>query len=402
MMKNENEQLINCSELISKYPVEDFCEAAEEYFKRISNWDEILSKPFRLTEVQHLLLDVSFLIRGLNLFPRMTILDFGCGTCWTSRILNQLGLKVISLDVSDTALKIGKKLIEENPVFGKQPELQFLHFDGKTINLPDNSVDRIFCLDAFHHVPNPAEILCEMSRVLKDGGIAGFSEPGPYHSLNAQSQFEMRNFKVVERDIVLEDILLDAQAVGFTNMRCCVSGQFPEIVSIKDFYNYFDMKENVNFFVNNVKNRSLNYPIFFLDKGNIEVNDSRNPDGLTAQISSDYRNLSFRENQTIEIEITFVNCSDKIWLPSGSNAGSVNIGAFLFTLDDAHNDISSKEYRFHLSDKEINSSEILTKTLIIEPLPKGKYRMEIDLVSEFISWFSFNDSKILIVNININ
>ena len=57
------------------------------------------------------------------------------------------------------------------------------------------------CLDAFHHVPNPGLVLAELSRVLKEGGIAGFAEPGPEHSKSPQSQYEMKTFKVVENDV---------------------------------------------------------------------------------------------------------------------------------------------------------------------------------------------------------
>ena len=62
-------------------------------------------------------------------------------------------------------------------------------------------MERIICLDAFHHVPNPAEVLSELGRVLQQGGVAGFAEPGPEYSKTPQSQFEMRTHGVVENDI---------------------------------------------------------------------------------------------------------------------------------------------------------------------------------------------------------
>ena len=93
---------------------------------------------------------------------------------------------------------------------------KFLVFDGHTIDLPDGSVDWILCFDAFHHVPNPAEVIAEFARVLRPGGMAGFSEPGPHHSQTEQSQAEMRNFKVLENDLVVEDLERYALAAGFT------------------------------------------------------------------------------------------------------------------------------------------------------------------------------------------
>lgn len=136
----------------------------------------------------------------------MNVLDFGASTCWTTRCLTQLGCAVTAVDVSATALAIGRELFRVLPLVGARPEPTFLVFDGRHIDLPDESVERIACVDAFHHVPNPAEVLAELGRVLRPGGIAGFSEPGPNHSKAAHSQFEMKNFTVVENDVVMADI----------------------------------------------------------------------------------------------------------------------------------------------------------------------------------------------------
>ena len=48
------------------------------------------------------------------------MLDFGAGSCWASRFLNQMGCRVISLDTSLTALNIGKELKKKHLVFGNQ------------------------------------------------------------------------------------------------------------------------------------------------------------------------------------------------------------------------------------------------------------------------------------------
>jgi len=134
-------------------------------------------------------------------------------------MLNQLGMAVTSLDVSPSALALGERLKREWPVFGRQPAHAFLAYDGVRIPMPERSVDRIFCFDAFHHVANPEQTLREFARVLDDGGIAAFSEPGPMHSRTAESQREMQRHKVIENDVVIEDIWAAAQAAGFTDIH---------------------------------------------------------------------------------------------------------------------------------------------------------------------------------------
>ena len=94
----------------------------------------------------------------------MTILEFGAGTGWLSRFLTQLGCRMILMDVAPTALTIARELYARQPVIGERPAPQFLVFDGRRIDLPDASVDRILCFDSFHHATNPDDVLHGVAR----------------------------------------------------------------------------------------------------------------------------------------------------------------------------------------------------------------------------------------------
>ncbi|MCP5104195.1 MAG: class I SAM-dependent methyltransferase, partial [bacterium] len=194
------------------------CQSAEDYFKNIADPIPLLAKPFHnIFDGPQLLCKLGMLLSGLRLGKSMTVLDFGAGSCWLSRYLNELSCATISLDPSPSALKLGEKLFHDFPVMNtpiKKP--RFLLFDGKKIELEDNAIDRIICFDAFHHVPNPDQVLAEFYRVLKPGGIVGFSEVGPSHSIAASSQMEMRNHNVLENDIVLEHFKEVARDTGFS------------------------------------------------------------------------------------------------------------------------------------------------------------------------------------------
>src|SRR6266404_8753410 len=229
-MSNEaiNPDFVDVRQLIKELSVEELCLAAEEFFAQRIDWESLHAKPFaEIDETPELLICFAQVVRGLNLLPDMTILDFGAGTCWTSHFLSQLGLKVIALDVSTSALKIGQRLYQRHPLIGNQPEPRFLQFDGHRFDLADNSVDRISCWDAFHHVPNPAEVITEMGRVLKEGGVAGFSEPGPEHSKSPQSQYEMKTNRLIENDIDVSEIWADAERAGFTKIKLALFNPQP-------------------------------------------------------------------------------------------------------------------------------------------------------------------------------
>jgi len=392
---------INVRELIDKYSVEELNQSAEEYFARLGDWDRLLAKPFTSSnDAIHLLVQTSYLLQGLELYPGMRVIDFGAGPGWASRMLNQMGLEVISLDVSATALKIGAHLAQRHPVFGDQPMHRFMHFDGHNIDLADGSVDRIFCLDAFHHVPNQRQVLAEMSRVLKVGGIAGFAEPGPSHSKDPSSQLEMRNFKVIENDIVLDDILKSAIQGGFTHMNVSIGSTYPLRVSLDKFACFPAEERLATEYLQSTAHRIKNFPLFFLYKGTAPVDDSRNMEGLVARTEAPDQ-ITAKAGVPISIPLRFHNTSTKRWLRSGTTPGSVNIGYFLHDLAPQHKPAKGTEFRCHLSDQVVNPGESIAVDLHLDGLNAGQYRVDVDLVSEHVRWFQANGSRISSVRLII-
>jgi SAM-dependent methyltransferase len=214
--------LINPKEVMQRYSVAELNETADEYYRVMQDPDLTLRKPFQsVNETPEMLENLGALLGGLHLGKAMTVLDFGAGTCWLSRLIAQLNCGVICCDPSAVALDIGRRFFEEHPPLTREllPP-RFLQFDGHRLELADESVDRIICFDAFHHVPNQAEVLRELGRVLKPGGIAGFSEPGRYHSRAPQSQYDMRNHRVLENDIDLNEIFSLAESAGSRTPGC--------------------------------------------------------------------------------------------------------------------------------------------------------------------------------------
>src|SRR5436190_4617175 len=273
-----------------------------------------------------MLINLAVLLQGLRLSPGDVVLDFGGGTGWLSRFLTQLGCRAIVLDVSATALDIARALYERMPVAGAQPPPQFLLFDGRHIDLPDASVDRIACFDAFHHTPNPAEMIDEFARVLKPDGIAGFAEPGPHHSQTPQSQFEMRTYGVVEADIHLEEIRDVALRSGFAEMRVAALNIPPFHLTIEQYNDLLDggptagrWEESSRAFMRDVRD-------FFLVKGGETLLDSRHGDALACTIEAQLID-------SMHVRVVATNTGRARWLPSGIEPGAVNLGCHLYDAD---------------------------------------------------------------------
>ena len=371
--------------------VEALNETAEQYFASIKDWDGLLAKPLaNVDDAPALLNHFAQVLNGLQLAPGMTVLDFGAGSGWASRWLTQLGMQVIALDVSRTALKIGEALYARQPVFGKRPAPRFLPFNGRRIELDDASVDRIVCLDTLHHVLNPEEVLREMSRILKPGGMAGFSEPGPRHSKSFQSQYEMRNYKVLEDDVDIHRIWDAARAAGFQRLRVAVFSPHTMLLSLDEFDDYLKGGEANRQFAESTRARLEDLRLFFLQKGPLNaVLDSTRRNNLAGKLEVTLAAASAKAGTPLHARVVVTNTGRATWLPRSAPRGGVLLGCRLF---DASGKLIDLDYgRFPLTPGEgraIAPGETLTVELDVPAPPKGRYLLEWDLVAESVGWFS--------------
>lgn len=448
---NIDRQFIDVRQLMQELSVEELCQTAEDYYARLTSWDYHMALPFTgIDETPEMLIHFAQLLQGLRPLLGMTVLDFGAGSCWTSRCLTQLGYRVIALDVSKIALDIGRELYRRQPVFGGQPEPVFLPFDGHRIDLPDESVDRISCLNSFHHVPNPEHVIKELARVLKPGGIAGFSEPGPEHSKSPQSQYEMRMHKLVENDVKIEEIWRAAQEAGFTDLKLAIFYSMPLLLSPEEFEKYIAPREPgpeeatspvvpaatgtappehvpaLKRLLRSIRPARLDASngseapaalpppptaeppdtyseltraymrdrrVFFLYKGEMPAPDSRQRVGLAAELEVNLASHQVEEGTPFLARITVRNSGSNIWLPLSAPKAPVQLGVHLL---DRNGTLINMDYSRHRltpgEGRPIQPGEtVLLETPVPSP-PKGEYILSFDMVSEGITWFEMNGS----------
>ena len=184
---------------------DEFNRASERYFAEYRDLPFLLGKPYTDTlNFARRLFDMGVLAHWLRLSPGEVTLELGAGTCWLSHFLNRFGCRTIAIDVSPTALRIGRELFERDPSTNWDLKPEFRVYDGHHLPLPDGHVDKIVIYDAFHHVPNQADILREMSRVLKTGGVVAMCEPGAGHGATETSRHEADEWGVLENELDTE------------------------------------------------------------------------------------------------------------------------------------------------------------------------------------------------------
>jgi SAM-dependent methyltransferase len=417
-------EVIDVRQLIEALGIEGACQTAEDYFAQLE--PSILAKPFNnINETPELLSCFAQVLQGLNLFPGLVVLDFGAGSGWISRFLTQLGLNAIALDVSQTALKIGRELYERQPLFGDHPYPSFLPFDGMSIALDDGSVDRVICFDALHHTPNPSEVIKELGRVLKSGGIAGFSEPGPDHSQLRQSQAEMRMYRTIENDIQIKEIWETAQFAGFTEIKLAVFNPNLFLLPLERFQKYVAGGRDVEEYLAQTRAYQQGHQIFFLHKGGSSTpSDSRQQSGLLAALDVTLAPARVAEGDLLHISVVVKNVGDAVWLPStGANEsmagaasifdergnlikenlqrGAVHLGSHLF---DRQGRLLERDYSRHLLTEDarpVKPGDALSFKTTLASAKQGSYVLEFDLVSEWVCWFEANGSQTVRVEFEV-
>ncbi|WP_088007536.1 demethylmenaquinone methyltransferase [Indiicoccus explosivorum] len=123
----------------------------------------------------------------LQVRPGASAIDVCCGTGdWTIALAEAAGKegRVVGLDFSRNMLDVGKQKTQH------MPQVELLHGNAMALPFPDNSFDYATIGFGLRNVPDYVQVLSEMHRVLKPGGMIACLET---------SQPESRLFRPVFR-----------------------------------------------------------------------------------------------------------------------------------------------------------------------------------------------------------
>lgn len=370
---------VDAEALARELSLEELNEAAEAYFAAVTDPSYLFAKPLGgILEAPTMLMHFAAMVYGLWLEPKDTVLDFGAGAGWTSRMLAQLDCHVIACDVSPRALELAQELFRVHPTLGFG-EATFLRFDGRVIELPDASVDRIAVMDAFHHVPNWPQVLSEFHRVLKPGGRVVMAEPGPAHSQTAAAQSEMRTYTVLERDVRIEDIEILARQAGFASMAIGMYSGHPVFVPVDQFEEELATGQAA---AAGMRDFLVNHRLIALSKNWDGVHTSRDGTGLAGRIDLSWAGgLHYRG--------TVTNIGEATWLPQEAEHGSVRLGVQILDEDGSlrTRDHQRVPLRYNPTCPVRPGQSVTVEFDVVDP-GLDRYRLGFDLVSEHVAWFA--------------
>jgi SAM-dependent methyltransferase len=156
-----------------------------------------------------------------------SVLDFGAGIGTSVPFLRKHlpRARITCVDVSTRSLEIGKSLYGE--------DVAFLAFDGSRLPFPDASFDIAYAACVFHHIDHAQHIdlLTELRRVLRPGGLLAVFEHNPYNPLTVRAVQDCpfdENAQLIPASAMRERLLQAGLATTYIRYRIF----FPRLLSI--------------------------------------------------------------------------------------------------------------------------------------------------------------------------
>ncbi|MEN8703809.1 MAG: class I SAM-dependent methyltransferase [Polaribacter sp.] len=112
--------------------------------------------------------NTSKLIKNMNIKTTDVIADIGAGSGYHVFKMAPLNYKgaVYAVDIQPEMLNA----ILRNPKFEKYTNIKLVQGDEKSVNLPENTFDKVLMVDVYHEFSYPKEMILSIRKALKSDG----------------------------------------------------------------------------------------------------------------------------------------------------------------------------------------------------------------------------------------
>jgi SAM-dependent methyltransferase len=371
--------------------VERINRKSDDYYDDTASIDTWIDKPLSdLIGGADSLWRFGLLLSALRIGPTDRVLDFGCGTGWTSAMLARTGAEVTGTDISERALAIARESAART-AGARARHLRFLGFNGTRIEAPDGHFDFVLVFDALHHLPNPVTVLRECARVLGPHGCLGFAEPGLGHSQTYTALSESAH-GVLEGEVDPEQLRTAAREAGFAELELIVPPVPPNILTLPMPRARWYLR-GVPWIVPHdyVRAAILTSPIGILRKGPY-ISTSLHPHTLHASVRALDPRQAVRCGERLVLRAVVGNPTGTVWLHQGRrDTGRVRLGARL--LCRPGNEVTA-EWRGAGVPRDMGQGDEATLEVECQaPGEEGDYVLRLDMLAEGIAWFHERGSQ---------
>ena len=402
----------------------------KDYLRRTAagSWERL--KPFSpagtdtIAESASLIQDFAAAITHLPPAPSDLILDLGAGACWCSDWLQRLNRRTVSIDISWDMLSLGRTRVPHaDRAFLVAGDLEYLP-------LAAESFDKAYCLSAIHHIPDIGRAVREVHRVLKPEGAALFSEPGVGHADRPASVSAMRDFGVLEQDIVIAEFMDACRAAGFADVRLKpLSYANPAIDLTADQWESwrrlarskrparaarkmwravleaFGLGKGDQLFeeafamtlVRVLRSAMEDHPVIVASKVPLARGG---PAQHRARIQLLSAPAAAAAGGTIRLRVRLANAGATVWR-TASMPGSVNVRLGVQLLDADHRLVNRDFHREGLPLPVNPGERIEWEFTCPAPPARGVHHLKLDLVAEGVTWFEVGGSEVIVHRVEV-
>jgi SAM-dependent methyltransferase len=365
--------------------------------------------------------DFAAAMLALEPAPGDLILDLGAGACWCSDLLGRLNRPTIAVDISFDMLRAGRSRTGAN-VRAATGDLEALPFRSGVFQ-------KAVCLDAVHHVPDIAGALREVSRVLDRDGVALFSEPGRGHAGAPVAAAAVRDFGVLEQEILIGPFIRQCREAGFEHVTVK-----PLLQSVPDFELTLDEWDSWSKLAASTRPRRAVAKIWFAlaelfgfgKRGPlfeeamavhmvrtvrqvvehhpvIVAAKTRKPQHADQEWRASIRISPvepIHQGAAAVLSVTVTNTGTATWrAQSASDIGHVRLGVQLL---DADHRLAVRDYHRVALPHAVAPGETVTLSFQCPaPAETGRYVLKLDMVAEGVTWFETAGSAPASVRIEV-
>jgi ubiquinone/menaquinone biosynthesis C-methylase UbiE len=409
----------------------DTKQAEKEYLARAGSTDWERVKPFShvgadtLADSASLLHDFAVAMLALAPAPDDLILDLGAGGCWCSDLLRRLNRRSVAIDISLDMLRTGRSRPGGADLWAVAGDLEHMPFRSAAFA-------KAVCLSAIHHVPDIAGALRELARVLRDDGVAVFSEPGKGHAHAPVASAAMRDYGVLEQDILIPEFVRACHDAGFVDVRlkplsyaipsfdltpeqwvrwsALADSKRPARALTKLWRAVLELagaaKETALFeeafgmtLVRTLRSAMEDHPIVVAAKRRLGDAAGTSPWAARIDVLEAAPRVEAAGRYAARVRVT--NAGARPWEPaSTSGTGHVRLGVQL--LDEGRRLVSRDHHRVALPRRLLPGEAIDLVIDCVAPAERGTRHVKFDLVAEGVTWFEPTGSSPAIVPLQVD
>lgn len=156
-------------------------------------------------------------LREANLQPGQRFLDVGCGTGRPAiRLAQAIGCDITGITVSATQIGLANERAQAE---GVSDRVQFQYGDAMAMPFPDNSFDAAWAFESMFHMPDRAQVLGEINRVLRPGGVLLIADGIEIAPMTEQQRMILYSAFAVGSFVTKEQYAEDVRAAGMESVE---------------------------------------------------------------------------------------------------------------------------------------------------------------------------------------